>query len=365
MGELIRTENLAVGYGNRIVVGDISFSLQKGKILTLIGPNGSGKSTILKSITRQIKNLGGAVYLDGEGMNGMTEGQVAKQLSMVMTERIRAELMTCRDVVATGRYPYTGRLGILSGDDWKRVDKAIDMVDAKEVSDKLFTKISDGQKQRIMLARAICQDTKVMILDEPTSYLDMRYKLDILNHIRKLAVEKKLAVVMSLHELDLAQKVSDYIACVEGDHIGKLGSSEEIFRGNYIQKLYGIDEKGFDPVLGTMNLPAYDNEPECFVIAGGGSGIPIYQRLWREKVPFATGILSKNDIDYSSARALSSKMICTEAFYPIEDIHIEQAKELIRQCKSCICTLKSFGPYNQANKILKEYAKTMGKLNEM
>lgn len=364
MSDLIAAKSLNVGYGSRIVVGDVSFSLEEGKILTLIGPNGSGKSTILKSITHQLKPLGGMVYLDGTPMQGMKESMVARQLSMVMTERVRAELMTCREVVATGRYPYTGRLGILTKEDWKKVDEAMTMVHAEEIAKQKFACISDGQRQRVMLARAICQDTKVMILDEPTSYLDMRYKLEILSHIRRLAVEKNMTVVMSLHELDLAQKISDYIACVEENHMGKIGTTEEIFEGNYIQKLYKVSDESFHPVLGTMHFPSGNQTPVYFVIAGGGTGIPVYRKLQRDNIPFATGILAQNDIDYPYAKAAASEIIETKAFYPIEKEQVEMAKKRIAQCENCICALDEFGPYNQENRMLKEYALSLNKLRQ-
>lgn len=171
---------------------------------------------------------------------------------MVMTERLRTELMSGREVVASGRYPYTGRFGILSKEDWAKVDEAIALVHAGEVQDQDFMKISDGQRQRLMLARAICQDTKILILDEPTSYLDMGFKMDILTNIRMLARDKKMAVIMSLHELDLAQKVSDTVACVRGDRIDRIGTPEKIFAGNYVQELYGVADQSFDPVTGQI-----------------------------------------------------------------------------------------------------------------
>ena len=223
------TEKFTVGYGKKVILSDVNLMAEPGKVLTLIGPNGSGKSTILKSIVKQLKTLGGVVYLNGKATSEMKEPEIAKSLSMVMTEHIHPELMSCRDVVATGRYPYTGRLGILDKQDWKLVDEAIAMVHAEEVAEQPFTRISDGQRQRVMLARAICQDTAILVLDEPTSYLDIRYKLDILNSIRKLARERNIAVIMSLHELDLVQKVSDMVACVDGTTVSRIGTPEEIF----------------------------------------------------------------------------------------------------------------------------------------
>lgn len=365
MKDVIRTHGLFAGYGKRVVVKDISFSVEAGKILTLIGPNGSGKSTILKSIAGQLGVLSGTVYFSGKSLRDMGDGEIAKQLSFVMTERVRPEFMSCREVVSTGRFPYTGRFGILTEKDREKVREAMTLVHADGLADEDFRKISDGQKQRVMLARAICQDTPVLILDEPTSFLDIRYKLDILTHIRQLAREKKTAVVMSLHELELAQKVSDYIACVEDGRIGKLAPPESVFCGDYIQRLYGIETMSFDPVLGIMNLQPNRNTPEYFVIGGGGAGIPVYQKLQRMNLPFAAGILGKNDMDYAAARATAGRLVCTEAFYPIGEKEIQQAKSWIDQCEKCICALTEFGPLNQGNRILRDYAADCGKLAGM
>ena len=385
----IRTEHLTVGYEKKPLIGDVNLSVRPGEILTLIGPNGSGKSTILKTITKQLKKLDGTVFLGENSMDELKDSQISKRLSMVMTERLRTELMSGREVVASGRYPYTGRFGILSKEDWVKVDEAIALVHAKEVQDQDFMKISDGQRQRLMLARAICQDTKILILDEPTSYLDMGFKMDILTNIRMLARDKKMAVIMSLHELDLAQKVSDTIACVRGDRIDRVGTPEEIFAGTYVQELYGVSDRSFDPVTGQIFLCAgYENaegfwehradscqnkdfcsddkilnpvSPQVFVIGGAGSGIPVYNRLWREAIPFAAGILQENDVEYNAAMALASEVVSEKAFFPIGMEKVQAAKQLIDHCKTCICTVKEFGPFNEANRELAEYARGMGK----
>lgn len=250
---MLETSNLSTGYG-QVLISDINLKAEPGKITVLIGPNGSGKSTILKTLTRQLKILGGSVSLLGKDMARMKESEVAACISMVMTERIHPESMTCREVAATGRYPHTGRLGILSDEDWRAVDDALKLVHAESFASKDFAKVSDGQRQLIMLARAICQDTAVIILDEPTSYLDMYYKLELLKVIRCLAHEKHKAIVMSLHELDLVKMVADVVACLDGEKIVKTGSVAEIFSGSFIQRLYGIKEAEFDPADGTMHL---------------------------------------------------------------------------------------------------------------
>ena len=372
----LKTENLSIGYGKKVLLSGIELEVCPGSVLTLIGPNGSGKSTLLKTFTRQLKSLGGKVLFiefdkssDGgdptsQNMDEMSGGEIAKMLSMVMTERPTPELMTCREVVGTGRYPYVGPMGILGADDWQKVDEAMKSVSAEEVADKSFYEISDGQRQRVMLARALCQEPKVLVLDEPTSYLDMRHKLDILENIRGLAGKFGIAVVMSLHELDLAMKVSDRIACVDGTRISKIGTPEEIFAGDYVQTLYGIEKECFHPLTGELFMRSQKEPPKVFVIGGAGAGIPVYDRLWRENIPFAAGILFENDVEMGAARALSSKVISVPAFHPMDENALEEAKKVLDQCERAICPLREFGPLNEANKTLRDYAKAKGILSE-
>lgn len=360
--EQITMRDLTVGYDRIPLIKNINLGVRSGEILTLIGPNGSGKSTILKTITKQLKTIGGSVFLGKESMRELTDSEISRHLSMVMTERIHTELLSGRDVVATGRYPYTGRLGILSQQDWKKVDEAIALVHAGEVQQQDFRRISDGQRQRLMLARAICQDTQVLILDEPTSYLDMGFKLDILTTIRMLARKKNLAVIMSLHELDLAQKISDTIACVKGDRIDRVGTPEEIFSGNYVQQLYGVKSRQFDPQTGQAFLERPEGAPEVFVIGGGGTGLAVYNRLQRQNIPFAAGILQENDVEYAAASALAACVFSEKAFFPVSEETFLRAKQMLGSCKTCICALTEFGPYNEKNRQLFEYAKKLGKV---
>ena len=163
--QLLRAENMTVGYGGVPLIRDIALSVSGGEILTLVGPNGSGKSTILKSLIRELALLGGTVYLDGRDSCRLSAAETARTLAVMMTGRIAPERMTCWDVAAAGRYPYTGRLGILGAEDREKVREALALVHAEELADRDFTCISDGQRQRVLLARAICQQPRVLILD--------------------------------------------------------------------------------------------------------------------------------------------------------------------------------------------------------
>ena len=247
-------EGLVVGYQGKPIVRDIHIRLRQGEILTLIGPNGAGKSTVLKSIAKQLSPLEGTIRIGGESLDEIHGDALARKMAVVFTERIHSELMTCEDVVATGRYPYTGKFGILSKADYRVVDEAMRLVHVEELKGQNFAKISDGQRQRILLARALCQQPQLIVLDEPTSFLDIRYKLELLSVLKRMVRENDLAVLLSLHELDLARRISDTVICVAGDHIDRIGTPEEIFTSDYIAQLYHLERGKYDECFSTLEF---------------------------------------------------------------------------------------------------------------
>ena len=358
----LHTRNLSVGYNRRTLIGGIELDLRRGEIMTLIGPNGAGKSTILKSLIRQLPLTGGAVYLDGRDMSALRERDVAQKLSVLMTAHLRPELMTCFDVAATGRYPYTGRLGILTKEDREKTARSLELVHAADLADRDFTRISDGQRQRVLLARALNQEPEVLVLDEPTSFLDIRHKLELLAILKDMVRARDLAVVMSLHELDLAQKISDWVVCVHGDVIARQGPPEEIFTSEYITDLYGASRGSYNALFGSLELEAPKGGPEVFVIGGGGAGIPVYRRLQRRGVPFAAGVLGENDLDYPVARALAVETVTERPFRPIGEGAFQKAAGLMERCRSVLCPLTEFGEMNEKNRRLRQLALEAGKL---
>lgn len=351
----ISAEHMTVGYDGKPLIENIEIGVRRGEILTLIGPNGSGKSTILKSMIKQLRLLAGTVVLDGQDMADLRERDIAKKLAIVMTDRIRPELMTCWDVAATGRYPYTGRLGILSEEDKSIVDAAIATVRAQDFQDADFSRISDGQRQRILLARAIAQQPEVIVLDEPTSFLDVRHKLELLDILKRMVRERNVAVIVSLHELDLAEKISDRVVCVADHRIDRCDTPEAVFSGDYIRQLYGIERGTFHAAFGSLEMARVEGKPKVFVIGGGGSGIPVYRFLQRANVPFAAGVLQQNDVEYPVANALAAELVSVPAFAEISDKAIERAKRQIDPSIAVVTTVE-IGETNRANEQLIAYA---------
>lgn len=350
----IRTENMSVGYGKKPLIERISIHVRRGEIVTLIGPNGAGKSTILKSIIGELRLMGGTVFLEGSPMSGMSEREIATRLSILMTDRVRPELMTCEEVVSAGRYPYTGRLGLLGSEDRKKVREAMELVHTLDLAQRDFGEISDGQRQRVMLARAICQEPQAIVLDEPTSFLDVRHKLELLSILKQLSREKKMAVLLSLHEIELAQRLSDYVVCVNNNAIERCGTPEEIFTADYITRLYGITKGSYLEGAGCLEMEPPQGAPKVFVIGGNGSGIPVYRRLQRQGIPFAAGILHENDVEYPIAQALAATVISERPFEAIRDETFERAAEVLDSCERVICCLNTFGPMNIRNRELAE-----------
>ena len=260
---ILQTEDLAVGYGGSAVVRGLTFSLRPGEILTLIGPNGAGKSTILKTLARRLEPVAGTVLLAGRPLKSMTEKELSRRVSIVTTERVRAELMSGWEVVASGRYPYTGRLGILSARDREAVAEAMALVQVTGLGERRFDRLSDGQRQRVMLARALCQEPELLLLDEPTSFLDVRCKVEFLTTLKTLARERGIAVVLSLHELDCAERISDTVLCVRSGAVDRIGKPEEIFTGAYIEKLYGMEEGSYNAFFGSPGDQRFFQNRAC------------------------------------------------------------------------------------------------------
>ncbi|WP_408071315.1 ATP-binding cassette domain-containing protein [Butyrivibrio sp. JL13D10] len=243
--------NVRAGYGKRIIINGADLEIGRGEIISFIGPNGGGKSTLLKTISGQIRPLGGSVFIGEDDIKNIPLKDLAKSLSIVTTKRVRPELMTCFDVVMSGRIPYTGGFGTFSEEDYLEGNKAAKLMKIDALKDTSFEALSDGQKQRALIARAICQKPEYLVMDEPTSYLDIRYRVELMDVIKGLSKEG-ITIIMSLHEIELALSVSSRVLLIKSDGEVLLEEPHAVLENGIIKDLYSLTDEMYKKVEGQL-----------------------------------------------------------------------------------------------------------------
>ena len=238
---ILECKELAAGYGGKPVVSNMSFEIKRGEAVAVIGENGSGKSTLLKTLIKEIPPVSGKVFLDGKDIARLSAREIARYMAIVMTSGSRCEYFTCFDMVSSGRYPYTDILGRLKDTDIRAVEEAMRLTGTIELKDRYVTDISDGQRQLVMLSRAIAQKPRLLILDEPTSFLDIRHRLLFAKAVGELVRNKNISVLMSIHELDLARSMSNRVIALKDGRMDRTGDTADILTDAYIRELFRLE----------------------------------------------------------------------------------------------------------------------------
>lgn len=217
------TSNLSIGYQTKkekiIIASTINLSLKTGKLITIVGENGIGKSTLLRTLTGIQKPLSGAVFLNEKNLTNYNQKELAQNLSVVLTEKLPPSNLTVFEIVATGRQPYTNWIGKLSNEDLEKINNAIELTQIEHLTDKKHYEISDGQLQKVLIARALAQDTGLIILDEPTTHLDLLHKVSVFKLLKKLSLETNKCILFSTHDIDLAIQLSDEMIVMTNNSI--------------------------------------------------------------------------------------------------------------------------------------------------
>jgi len=252
----LRTRDLAVGYRwrreRRAVLERVNLAVRPGELVCVLGPNGIGKSTLLRTMARMQEPLWGSIELGGADVRTLPQAELARRVGVVLTERVLVEALTARRIVELGRYPHSSWLGTITSGDRAVVDWALDAVHIAHLADRDFNRLSDGERQRVMVARALAQEPLLLVLDEPTAFLDLPSRVELMALLRKLTRDDALAVIVSTHDLELAVRTADVIwlltpggECVTGapEDVILSGAMAQAFDGRQIR--FQPDERSF------------------------------------------------------------------------------------------------------------------------
>jgi iron complex transport system ATP-binding protein len=254
----LATHDLAVGYRTRgtrrAVLERVNVSVRAGELVCLLGPNGIGKSTLLRTLARMQPALWGRVELDGADLRSITPVELARRLGVVLTERVLIEALTVRRIVELGRYPHSGWFGRMTAEDCRVVDWAIDAVGARHLADRDFSRLSDGERQRVMIARALAQEPVLLVLDEPTAFLDVPSRAELMGLLRRLTRHGRLGVVVSTHDLELALRTADVVWLVTPGGGLMTGAPEDVVLAGGIGQVFEGRLIRFHPEERTFRL---------------------------------------------------------------------------------------------------------------
>ncbi|MFO7702531.1 MAG: ABC transporter ATP-binding protein [Psychroflexus maritimus] len=248
---ILKTSNLVVGYKNtkatQIILSDVNLSIESGKMIAIIGVNGSGKSTLLRSITGVQTPISGEVLINETNINQLNDKVLASKISLVLTNQHISKNLSVFELISLGRHPYTNWLGINNASDKKIILKAIEEVDLQSLKHKKCNELSDGQLQKVLLARAIAQNTPLIVLDEPTTHLDMYHKAQVLHLLKEVCVKTNKTVIFASHEINLAIQLCDQIILINQTKAVQ-GSPSALIKNGSFNELFPKDLIEFDPL---------------------------------------------------------------------------------------------------------------------
>lgn len=354
---IIEIKNITIKYGDYEVLHDISFDIKKGEFTSIIGPNGAGKSTVLKAIMKNIDLSSGDISIKGKSIKDITHKEKACIIGFVPQEFNISFDFTVYDIVAMGRNPYLVKFKKSIYDDKKIIEESLHKTNTYEFKDKYFNSLSGGEKQRVIIARALAQQPEILILDEATSSLDIHHQLDILELIHSLNREDGLTVLTIMHDLNLASRFSDKIVLLSKKGIIKNGKPSEVIDEQVLKSVYDMDM-----VVRENKLLSYteiiplrirkskeEKNKHVHIICGGGTGEYIIQKLYSERYKISCGILSEGDSDLDLCRSLNLEYVVEYPFSRFSEASLAKNKEYIDSSDIIIVTDVAVGYGNLDN----------------
>ncbi|MGM0397115.1 MAG: heme ABC transporter ATP-binding protein [Bacillota bacterium] len=356
--EAIKAKNIVFSYSAAPVIRDVSFVTAKGEFISILGPNGSGKSTLLKTLNGLYIPESGQIELLGKGLVEYKRKEIAKKVSLVPQDTSLEFEFTVEEVVGMGRHPFKSRFEKEDDSDRQLVYEAMDMTNTFDIRDRLITEISGGERQRVFIAKALAQNTEIILLDEPTSHLDINHQIDILNLLRKMNQEKGITIILVIHDINLATRYSDRIILLKKGSIISQGTPEDVITVENIQQAYGlkaaVERNKYTGHISVIPLEVNrrirsELSTRIHVISGGGSGQDVINVLYQRGYNLSLGVLNAGDSDWQYGKSLKLPIAEEKPFSGISERAERRNEEMIEEADYIVMTNVPIGSGNLKN----------------
>src|SRR6266851_5276237 len=356
---LLDMQGITFGYNRQPLLYDVHFQVGAGEMVGLLGPNGSGKTTLLRLISGVLRPQQGTVVLDGRDARAWGRREMARRVAVVPQEMHVPFAFSVEELVSLGRTPYQRLLGSSTKEDQRIVHNAMQAADIEQLAGRIFNELSGGERQRVIVAMALAQRPALLLLDEPTAHLDIKYQIDMLELVQRLNRERGVTVIAALHDLNLAARYFPRLVLFQRGIVAD-ASPAEVLEPHLLKRVYGIDVQ-VGILRGAEHLSVLppgsgfetdereqEAQPQALVMAGGGSGELLMRALADAHIPFIAGPLNIGDSDYALALRLASEVIAEQPYAPISPATLEQLRKSLAKVSLLILCPMPIGPGNLA-----------------
>ncbi len=354
----LKVEKLNFGYDSHKILNDLQFQIIKGSFVSIIGPNGSGKTTLLKNISAALHPQSGKVLLKEKDIFKIKPKKLAQEIAVVPQDISVDFSFTVLETVLMGRMPYLNKFENESKKDIELAKWAMELTNTWNLRDRYITEISGGERQRVIVARALVQEPQVILLDEPVAHLDLQHQMELLELLRDLRDSNQLTIVAILHDLNLAAQFSDYIIMMKNGQIYSTGVPSKVLTADNIEKVYNMEVVVMpNELTGRFNIiPVAKSKlhnklkkEKIHLICGGGTGAFLMEKLLQNNYEISCGVLNIGDGDWNKARDLGLEIAYEAPFNPISEKALEVNETLIKKSDVIILMPLPFGPGNLCN----------------
>jgi iron complex transport system ATP-binding protein len=358
----LKASDIHVSYGDEPIVKGVSFEVANGELVAVVGPNGCGKTTLLRSLSRTLKPSKGAVYLDEREILRLSGRELAREMAVVPQDGEVAFEFTALETVLMGRSPHLGRFSLEGAHDLDIAKEAMVQTSTLHIANRPVNTLSGGERQRVIIARALAQEPQVILLDEPTSHLDINFQVEILDLIRRLTREKGIAALAVLHDLNLAAHYCDRMILMKNGKVHCAGTPDDVLTAENVRQVYGVEvwvkkhpAYGRPYVIFGVSAEAADTSeklvtaPRVHVICGGGTGAPVFAKLLKRGYYVTAGVLNQGDTDQDVAESLGIETVAEAPFSPITEASLQANVRMIEAAEYVALADIPLGSGNLAN----------------